>query len=730
MQRGRLRLPFFTGNACASIQVVKEQRMTSETETSTGGWEIHTRRRWLAETVELLSSMRFAISLLTLISIASVIGTVLKQSEPMSNYVNQFGPFWFDLFGKLDLYAVYSAWWFLLIMSFLVISTSLCLIRNAPKMVKDMRSWRDNVREQSLRNFHHKFEWHDTQARDALLPHLLARLAAHGYKTRVIDKGEATLLTAKQGAANKWGYIFAHASIVIICVGGLLDSSLPIHFQKILFGKTSFSGDGLIADIAPEHRLGLGNPTFRGNTLIPEGSASNTAIIPQADGVLIQDLPFTIQLKRFIVDYYSTGMPKLFASDVVIVDKENGKTFPATIKVNQPLIYRGVAVYQSSFEDGGSRLKVAAYPMSGTSEKAAVMQGQVGGSSPLAASKDFTVEWSGFRAINVENMASDGQDVRAVNLKQKWSDDLQKHLGSAAKSADSKELKNVGPSVQYKLRDRNGQAREYNNYMQPVQVDDAYVFLTGMRESPSEPFRYLRIPADDNDTVDEWMRLRAALLNPDLRSRAAQQYAVRALTGTPRNEKALLSSQLQMSAQKGLTIFAGDGHQGGYLAVSKFLEKIPPQEQEKAAEIFMKILNGSLWDLWQLAREKDGLPPVALNDKHGRFLQLATNAFSDSFFYGAPVYLQLQGFDEVKASVFQVTRSPGKKIVYFGCLLLVLGVFSMFYVRERRLWIWLKPEPNGAHAIMAMSSQRKTLDFEKEFETLKRQLPQSGTGNE
>jgi cytochrome c biogenesis protein len=49
--------------------------------------------------VELLSSMRFAISLLTVICIASVIGTVLKQHEPaVNNYINQFGPFWAELF--------------------------------------------------------------------------------------------------------------------------------------------------------------------------------------------------------------------------------------------------------------------------------------------------------------------------------------------------------------------------------------------------------------------------------------------------------------------------------------------------------------------------------------------------------------------------------------------------------------------------------------------------------
>ncbi|MGK3850793.1 cytochrome c biogenesis protein ResB, partial [Enterococcus faecium] len=90
---------------------------------------------------------------------------------------------------------------------------------------------------------------------------------------------------------------------------------------------------------------------------------------------------------------------------------------------------------------------------------------------------------------------------------------LDKHLGSSAKNANSKDFKNVGPSVQYKLRDKTGQAREYFNYMQSLPIDGADVFLAGMREQPDQPFRYLRIPADDNDSVAEWMRLHAALAN-------------------------------------------------------------------------------------------------------------------------------------------------------------------------------------------------------------------------
>lgn len=701
--------------------------------TSTTGIELNTRRRRLAEFVELISSMRFAISLLTLIAIASVIGTVLKQNEPMPNYINQFGPFWFGVFDKLSLYSVYSAWWFLLIMGFLVTSTTLCIVRNAPKMLKDMRSWRESVREQSLRNFHHKTEWQAALPRAILAQQMVLRLKDAGYQAKVVEKDNATLVAAKRGAANKWGYIFAHGAIVIICIGGLLDSEMPIRLQQWFLGKTPFAGSGVIAEIPAQHRLSLSNPTFRGNTMIPEGSTSSTAIIPQADGVLIQDLPITILLKKFHIDFYSTGMPKLFASDVVVTDHETGKSFPATIKVNQPLIYNGLALYQSSFEDGGSKLKLTGFPMVGKTDKRFDIGGEVGGSTPLERSdgNSYTVEWSGFRPFNVENLSA-GQDVRAVNkaesFNEKFAVGLDKRLGSAAKNANNKDLKNVGPSVQYKLRDKTGQAREYQNYMQPITVDGATVFLAGMRVNPSDAFSFLRIPADDNYSVNEWMRLRAALQDPELRQQAASRYARRAM---PQDGAEALRTQLQESAAKSLGIFAGNGggQDGGFLAISRFLEKVPQAEQEKAADIFMKILNGSMWDLWQAARAKSGLKPVESDEKHGRFLQLATNALSDSFFYGAPVYLQLDDFTEIKASVLQVTRSPGKGVVYLGCLFLVIGVFAMFYIRERRLWVWIKDSEPGSDkdstALMAMSTQRKTLDFEKEFENLKAKLPQS-----
>jgi cytochrome c biogenesis protein len=493
-------------------------------------------------------------------------------------------------------------------------------------------------------------------------------------------------------------------------------------------GKTPYQGGGVIAQIPPRHRLGLGNPSFRGNTMIPEGQSSSAAILPQANGVLVQDLPFTIHLNKFIVDFYSTGMPKLFASEVTIYDPETGKTFPASIKVNQPLIYRGVAVYQSGIEDGGSKLKLTGYPMTGASDKAFAVDGEVGSATELKqGSEPYTIEWSGFRAFNVEN-TKQGQDPRDVKkgeaLEVQLARTLSENSGSAARNANNKDLKNVGPSVQYKLRDKTGQAREFMNYMQPVTLEGAEVYLAGVRTNPGDPFSFLRIPSDDRHGVREWMRLRAALADPDQRAEAARRYARRAMPLAKTDEA--LAAQLQESAAKTLSIFAGEGAgKGGFVAVSQFLERIPPAEQEKAANVFMKMLNGAMWELWQVTRERAGEPPAEPTEAHGRFLQLATNALSDSAFYGAPVYLSLEDFTEVKASVLQVTRSPGKKVVYLGCALLVLGIFSMFYIRERRIWVWVKQQDGDAHAMMAMSTQRKTLDFEREFDDLKTRLPQA-----
>jgi len=354
--------------------------------------------------------------------------------------------------------------------------------------------------------------------------------------------------------------------------------------------------------------------------------------------------------------------------------------------------------------------------------------GEIGGTAPLAASMPGadgqTIEFADFRAINVENVSngSGANDARGVAAHRTLKEAFDERLGSGAKSSKPLDLHNVGPSVQYKVRNKDGQALEYNNYMLPVDVNGERMFLAGMRMNPDDPFRYLRIPADAGGTLKEWMNLRATLENPAMRAQAAHRFAQRSVPGSNPD----LQQHLEESALRVLTLFAGaddtsgkapNGQAiGGFQAIAAFIDRsVPKGEQEKAAGLLLRMLEGSTWDLWQLSREQAGEPDVQPDADNSRFIQSSINALSDSFLYGSPVYLQLDSFKQVQASVFQLTRAPGKKVVYLGSLLLVLGIFSMFYVRERRLWFWLKDAEHGVNVVMAMSSARKTLDFEKEF---------------
>ncbi len=677
--------------------------------------------------MELLSSMRFAISLLTIICIASVIGTVLKQNEPAGNYVNQFGPFWAEVFAALKLHSVYSAWWFLLILAFLVTSTSLCIARNTPKILTDLKSFKENIREQSLKAFHHKAEGVLSETPEAAAHRLGQLLATGGWKVKLQSRdtpqGPGWMIAAKTGAANKLGYIAAHSAIVLVCVGGLLDGDLMVRAQMWFGGKAIYNGGGLIADVPEQHRLSERNPAFRGNLMVAENTASRTAILSQSDGILLQELPFSVELKKFIVEYYSTGMPKLFASDIVIHDHASGAKQEARVEVNHPASYKGIEIYQSSFDDGGSTVKLQAVPMSAATVPFEV-EGVIGSSTELSNGKDkMRLEFTGLRVINVENMAgSTGQavDVRKVDLRSA----IDQRMGAGHKTSETKELRNVGPSVSYKLRDAAGQAREYNNYMVPVDAGDGVpVFLLGMRENPGEPYRYLRPPADENGELTGFIRLRAALDDAALRERAVQRYALKAVD--PKRPD--LSRQLADSAARALGLFAGlekvKGQQvSGLQALSDFLESnVPEAERARAGEMFVRILNGALLELDKVAREQAKAKPLP-EDKIQGFMSQSVLALSDAPFYPAPMTFLLKDFQQVQASVFQVARAPGKNVVYLGCFFLILGVFAMLYVRERRLWVWLSAKGEGAHAQMALSANRQTLDLDREFDQLATRL--------
>ena len=630
-------------------------------------------------------------ALLCVLAVASAVGTLLQQHMPQADYVVKFGPFWAEIFRFLGLFDVYSSAWFVSIMLFLVVSTGLCLWRNIPPFWREMHSFRLNAGRRSLAAMKYS-----ALLEKKLPPDIAARyLSVNGFAVRQsVRKDGSVLVAAKKGSVNKWGYIFAHLAIIVICIGGLIDSNLMLKIG-ILAGRIVPDDKAVfVSEFKPESILGQGNLSFRGNVNIGEGQEAGVVFLNAGSGVLVQELPFSVKLKKFHIDFYDTGMPSNFASDLIITDKATGYTGEHTIRVNHPLTLNGVTIYQASFSDGGSDLSFKAWDLASRSSRATALNGKSMNAFPLNldGKQKYTLEFDQFAAMNVEDMSEPPE---------KPSDGLRNKINDVRSVRRDIKLTNLGPSIIYRLRDAGGQAVEYKNYMLPIRQEGGYFFITGTRGGLDQEYRWLRIPADKNNKIDTFMVWRE-MLNDEV---SRKQISEAASAGVSEG----IRPQFEITVENTLALFA----QGGYPALDKFIQTaIPENERDRMQEYFYQILFGGANAALEEAIRQKRVPDWAQGEARNRFLLNAMDTYTGLTEYPAPILLQLDGFKEVRSSGLQMTKSPGTSLVYLGSLLLVLGTVFMFYIREKRAWLLF--EENG-EIRFAMSSSRHERDLKTEF---------------
>ena len=635
-----------------------------------------------------LGSMNLAITLLVAIAIAAVIGTVVQQNQPYPDYVFKFGPFWFEVFKALDLFNVYSSAWFLSILGFLVLSTSVCVYRHLPSILRDVSDYREYSQRNALLRLPHRYEFESTLDQHDNLAMISAMLNKHRYNFRLREDQTGLLIAAKKGSGGRLGYIFSHVAIIVICIGGLVDGNLPLKIAEWRGSLAVETRRIPASEIPAISALSEDNASFRANVDIAEGGQADLAFIDYKDGYLLQKLPFTISVEDFRIEHYPTGQPKSFESDLAIIDADLSQPLRQTISVNHPLTYKGYTIYQNSFGDGGSQLKLKLWPLA-EAGKSEIVQATVKQYTRIG---DQQLEISDFRPFNV-NPDSSGK----------------------------KKFINLGPSFQYKLRRPDGTANEYLSYMQPMLQEGRWFYLSGIRSKVSEPFTYWFMPADNEKRLSRFMNFYQRLRDTDTLFGVALK-----TVGSTESGKQSSDKERQSVAQFMLEL-AQQFLDGGYEKISATIDQnVAEEKRQEVTEVYSTVLQRLLKNVYlQVLRDEGVELDQGLSGIDTQFFIDAVEAINLAHFYDAPVFLELEGFKHIEATGLQITRSPGKWLVFPGCLLLVLGVFCMFYLPQRRLWLLIEPREQGAAVLLAGSALRNRYDFDKEFELIIQQLSQN-----
>ncbi len=648
--------------------------------------------------VQFLGSMNLAITLLVVVCIASVIGTVLQQNQPYPDYLLKFGPYWFEVFERLGLYDVYSAGWYLFILAFLVVSTSVCLVRNSPGMIREMNKFREHQQERSLRAFSNRREWTSALSAEQVEELAARTFRRNGFRYRGKNHGEARLLAGMAGRSNRLGYVFTHLSIVVICVGGLIDGNLLLKFREWTGDLVVETRNIPVSQIDTSSRLPVTRGAFRGNVNIPEGRSAGVVFLNLKDGYVVQDLPFRLHVEQFRVEHYETGEPSSFESDVVLTAPELDEPIHQTIRVNHPLIYDGYAIYQASFGDGGSQLALTAWPLVGDDRSPFDLGGEVLQSQTLQINgREYQLELEDFQPMNVRPIPD---------------------------AVTRRDVRNVGPSFTYRLRSPTGEAREYENYMLPVDVEGRPFFLSGVRGSPADDFRYLHLPADERGRPDTFMSFYALLSNPD-DLRAASERGARQTMADFGLDDSQLTPQVAQTARELVRRLMEEDFPSvmAYLEESMEERQVPPERREVLMTFSRLTLERTLWEAYQEARGIEVRSVSDMDEQGQQFFRDALAALSAMDQYAAPVFLQLRDFEHRQSTGLMIARAPGQNIVYFGFGLLTLGILLMFYVSHRRAWCWIRPLPGGGcQVLLAGTSVRDPLGFQRRFRELADEL--------
>lgn len=246
------------------------------------------------------SSVKLAIVLLIIITIASVLGTLIPQHRSVAEYAARYGQLSGVLI-KLEITKLYQAWWFIGLLFLFCLNIVVCtLARISPKL---KRALKPSLEKEKKKILALKINSSFNKNKDLETTAALTRkeLASRRYRVKEERQENNVFLLGRKRMLGLFGSDIVHLGLLVIIIGGIVSG---------------FAG-------------------FRTNLDIAEGQ---TIEVPRAE--------FKLRLDKLKTELYPDGNVRDWKSTLSVI-VEDKILFDKTIEVNHPLSYNGFVFYLS-----------------------------------------------------------------------------------------------------------------------------------------------------------------------------------------------------------------------------------------------------------------------------------------------------------------------------------------------------------------------------------------------
>ncbi|MBN2645455.1 MAG: cytochrome c biogenesis protein ResB [Desulfuromonadaceae bacterium] len=265
-------------------------------------------------------SLKLSIFTLICLAVTSIIGTVIQQNLTRNEYLNVFSEKTYAILDALQFFDMYHSWWFVGLLMLFCLNLICCSIKRLPRVWRVVKNPMMTPSDAALQGFSNADVCRVKGQVSDLAARMETFLAQNFTVARRNQTEDGIYLYAEKASYARFGVYVTHLSILIIFLGAIIGN---------IYG-------------------------YKGFVQIPEGGSVDQAWL-RSGGTI--DLGFSVRCDDFSVSFYDNSQrPKEYRSLLTVEDQGQVIVEKRPVIVNDPLTYKGITFYQSSYGPAGGEV--------------------------------------------------------------------------------------------------------------------------------------------------------------------------------------------------------------------------------------------------------------------------------------------------------------------------------------------------------------------------------------